>query len=101
MKNRLAKVISEFCKFLYERNQGAIVDAIHAADKFQIVESGEVGLKSASKRQRPGDLHPSQNSSRGGTFSTADHANQSGFAGTVATQNAQMGASFEPKAYVA
>src|ERR1022692_4710045 len=56
MQYWLSKVDAELGEFLNKRYQRLVIDSVHAADELQIVETGQVGLESATECQRPGDM---------------------------------------------
>ena len=61
--NGLAQIPIKFGEFLDECEAGAIVDAVNAANEFQIVEAGQIWLERSRERQRPGDRHPAEDAS--------------------------------------
>jgi len=61
---------------------------VDAANETEIVESGEVSLKTPGKGQGPGDAHIAADESLGGWFYTADQSHQRRFAAAVAPEDA-------------
>src|ERR1700722_8039519 len=100
MQNGLAKVNTQFSEFLDKGHERNVIDTVHAADEFKIVQSREMCLKRTTEREGPGNTHSTQNLPRGRFFGSANHTNQRRFAGAIAAKNAEMFASVELKADV-
>lgn len=86
--HRLPHVFAQFgkvfhvVKFVFER------DVIYTADEAEVIEAGQMTLKSAGKSQRPRDAHVAPDETFGGRLDPADEAHQRRFAASVAAENA-------------
>src|SRR5690349_1058470 len=100
MQNRLAEVFAQLSEFFDEWNQRPVVDAVDAADKLQVVQPSQVGLKGASEGQWPRHSHSATNHSGCRTLRAGQQANQRRFAGAVTPQNTEMSAPLQFKADV-
>ena len=70
---------------------------MNSTNEFQVVKSGQVRLKSAAERQRPGDAHPSRDVTGCRFLGTTDEPDQGRFAGTVLTEDAEVPAALQAK----
>ena len=88
--DRLVEVAAEFGKILHIGDLVADGGVVDAANEAEVVHAGERALKSSGEGEGPGDAHAAENFPAGGPLCAADDANECGFAGTVAAEDADF-----------
>ena len=96
--HRFAQVDAELGELLDKGHQRLPVLAIDAADEFQVVEAGQVGLESARESQRPAHAHATFDAPAGGPFGAAEQADERALAGAIAAQDAHVAAALQVEA---
>ena len=95
--HRFPEVASQLGEVLDEGDLVLDRLAVDTADELEVIESGQLSLKSSPECQRPGETHPANDRPARRGLPSTDQSDEGGLARSVASQEADLLPALDPK----